>query len=142
MQIVDGLRATDDGLVFVVVNKLRLHTFKIALAVLRKIKKEFVKNMGGKTVPEFDQVSLLYTYLENIIFNVYTDILVSFNNKNHDSLIEAGVQVIIKGAHKDSLTSTEIKISTLFQTFLRIKERCMLDCLAHSCALKFIYMKF
>ena len=69
VQIVDGVRATDDGLVFVVVNKLRLQTFNNALLILKKFKKEFVKNMGGKTVLEFDQVFLSYTYLKNIIIN-------------------------------------------------------------------------
>ena len=48
------------------------NTFKSVLHVLKKFKKEFVINMGGKTVLEFDQVSVSYTYLENIIYNVQT----------------------------------------------------------------------
>ena len=50
-----------------------------------------------------------------------------------------GIQVITKGAHKDSITATNIKINTLFQTFKRIKEGCTFDCLANLCTQKFIY---
>ena len=39
VQIIDGVRATDDGLVFVVVNKLNLNTFKSALTTLKICKK-------------------------------------------------------------------------------------------------------
>ena len=80
-QIIDGVRATDDGLIFVVMDGSTSNTFKSVLHVLKNFKKEFVIKMGGKTVLEFDQVSVSYTYLENVIYNVYSDILVSFCNK-------------------------------------------------------------
>ena len=57
------------------------NTFKSVLHVLKKLQKESVINMGSKTVLEFDQVSVSYTYLENIIYYVYSDILVSFVTK-------------------------------------------------------------
>ena len=52
--------------------------------------------------------------------------------------MNTGEQWVIKGAHINSITATEIKINTLFQTFKRIKEGCTLDCLAHLCTQKFI----
>ena len=99
MQIIDGVRATDDGLIFVVMDGSTSNTFKSVLHVLKNFKKEFVIKRGGKTVLEFDQVSVSYTYLENIIYNVYSGILVSFCNKNYDSLVNTGEQQVIKGAH-------------------------------------------
>ena len=138
-QILDGVRATDDGLIFVALDRSKKETFKSALEVLKKFKKEFVKNMGGKTVLEFDKVSVYYTYLENTIYNVYSDIFISFCTKNYESLVKTGKQKIIKGAHINSVTATEIKLNTLSQTFKRIKEGCTLDCFAYLCAQKFIY---
>ena len=45
VQILDGVRATDNGLVFVVVNQLKLRKFNNALSVLKTFKKEFVKTL-------------------------------------------------------------------------------------------------
>ena len=62
-----------------------------------------------------------------------------FCTKNYESLVKTGKQKIIKGAHINSITATEIKLNTLSQTFKWIKEGCTLDCFAYLCAQKFIY---
>ena len=74
-QILDGLRATDDGLIFVAIDKNSTHCFKVAFNLLLLFKKKFIAKMGGKVTLEFDSVALKYIYLENIIFNAYSDIL-------------------------------------------------------------------
>ena len=45
-----------------------------------------------------------------------------------------------KRAHINSISATEIKINTLFQTFKKIliKEGCTLECIGHLCTQKFI----
>ena len=84
IQILDGLRATDDGLIFVVVDRRWTNCFKLAFNLLL-----FFKNMGGKVTLEFDNIASKYIYLENINinFNAYSDIFVSFHNKNFDHII-------------------------------------------------------
>ena len=69
IQILDGLWATDDGLIFVVVDKRSTHCFKLAFNLLLLFKKNFFAKMGGKVTLEFDSMALKYIYLENIIFN-------------------------------------------------------------------------
>ena len=56
--------------------------------------------MGGKVTLKFDSMALKYIYLENIIFNVYSDILVSFHNNNFDCIVMCGVQSVTKGVHE------------------------------------------
>ena len=50
-----------------------------------------------------------------------------------------GVQAVIKGAHKDSMSSKQIKINTLAHTFCRINESCSLNIFMSLCSCKFIY---
>ena len=95
--------------------------------------------MGGRTVFEFDKVAMEYTYLENIVVNVYSDLLILFQNKNFEFLKNKGVQKIVKGAHRDSATASSIKINSLMQTFMRVNIGCSLDVIAKVCSLKFVY---
>ena len=138
-QIINGVRATDDGLIIVVLNKLWPKTFLKALHILKRFKQEFVHNMGGRTVLEFDRVAMEYTYLEILIVNVHSDLLILFQNKNLEFFKNKGMQKIIKGAHRDSATASSIKINSLMQTFMRVNIGCSLDVLAKVCSLKFVY---
>ena len=95
--------------------------------------------MGGKVTVEFDNISNEFVYLENIIINVHNDILVSFHNKNYQHIKDHGVQAVIKGAHKNSMSSKQIKINTLGHTFCRINESCSLKIFTSLCSWKFIY---
>jgi hypothetical protein len=137
-QILDGLRATDDGLIFVAIDKNSTHCFKVAFNLLLLFKKKFIAKMGGKVTLEFDSVALKYIYLENIIFNAYSDIFVSFHNKNFESITINGEQNVIKGAHKHSMSSNQIKINSLAHTFCRIEEGCSLNIFTSLCSWKFI----
>ena len=85
-QILDGLRATDDGLILIAIDKRVKKCFRSALDLLKFFKKCFVKKMGGKVTVEFDNISNEFVDLENIIINVHNDILVSFHNKNYQHI--------------------------------------------------------
>ena len=88
---------------------------------------------------EFDNIANEFFYLENIIINVRSDILVSFQNKNYQHIKHYDVQAVIKGAHKDSMSSKQIKINTLAHTFCRINEGCSLNIFTSLCSWKFFY---
>ena len=98
-QIIDGVRPTDDGLIFKVLDMRQSDIFPKALNILKVFKREFVKNMGGKIILEFDPVNNMYSYLENIVINTYNSILIMFFNKNYDQLFKEGTQETTKGAH-------------------------------------------
>ena len=103
----------------------------------KRFKQEFVHNIGGKTVLEFDRVAIGYTYLENIVVNVLTCFF--FQNKTFEFLKNKEVQKIIKATHRDLVTASSIKINSLMQTFMRVNIGCSLDVLAKVCSLKFVY---
>ena len=60
--------------------------------------------MGWKVMLEFDKIDNKFIYLKNIIMNAYSDIFVSFHNKNCSHKVEHGTQAVIKGAHKVSMS--------------------------------------
>ena len=138
-QIIDGVRATDDGLIFIVLDMRQTDIFPKALNILKVFKREFVKYMGGKIILEFDPVNNKYSYLENIVINTYNSILIMFFNKNYDQLFKEGTQAIIKGADMNSMTAEHIKVNSLTQAFMRIREGCSFDTFANICVFKFIY---
>ena len=96
--------------------------------------------MGGIVIFEINKIDNKFIYLENIIMNAYSGIFVSFH-KNYTHIVEHGTQAVIKGAHKDSMSSKQIKINTLAHTFCRINEGCSLKIL-HPCVSGNLSMKF
>ena len=53
--------------------------------------------MGSKVTLEFDKITNEVVYMENIIMNVHSNTLVSFQ-KNYQQIKEYDVQSVIKGA--------------------------------------------
>ena len=75
--------------------------------------------MGNLTL-EFDDHADCYEFTENIITNIFSAVIVSFNNKNFHSLKTYGTQKIKKGAHPLSLSSNLVKINTICNSMVRI----------------------
>ena len=62
---------------------------------------------------EFDDQSDCFEFKEYIITNVFSEIIVSYNNKNFRSLKTCGTQKIIKGAYPESLSWNSRKVNTI-----------------------------
>ena len=135
---INGVRATDDALIFTVEDSRDPEWASKSKRKLEIFKSLFLAIMGNLTL-EFDDYSDSYEFTENVVINTYCDIVVTYNNKNFESLVHNGTQKIIKGCHANSLTSHSIKINTISNTFLRIDKSTSFDAFTIEACLKYIY---
>ena len=138
IRVIDGVRATDDALIFTVGDVRNPNCLVESKKILELFKALFLAIMGN-LVLEFDDHADCYEFTENIITNVFSEIIVSYNNKNFQSLITCGAQKIIKGAHPSSLSSNSIKVNTISNSMVRIGRCCSLDSFTIEACLKYIY---
>jgi len=61
------------------------------------------------------------------------------NNTRCITINGVHLQNVKKGAHKDSMSSNQIKINSLAHTFCRIEEGCSLNIFTSLCSWKFIF---
>ena len=137
--MIGGLRITDDGLLFVVVNKQWKNADELAMMILEVFVGLFMFFSGKTLNLIFEDYCDKYEFLENLVYHKNASILVRFNSKNFMSVRTVGTQTIKKGAARFSATSASIKINTIMSTMFRIRAGSSFDFLCQCDALKFIY---
>ena len=138
MRIIDGLRITDDGLIIIVINR-KLHLKNHATYVLNTFVSKFEDNTGNSLNIIFSEPSTLYHIFENSVFNTRRNIIVGFHVKNFESLKNSGTQKIIKGVHPESAVSVMIKINTIMNTLMRIRQGSTFDLLCILASLQYLF---
>ena len=136
--IIDGLRITDDGLIFVVINRC-VQGEDFAFQVISAFIAKFEQFTGHSLNIILAKQSNEYQIFENSVINLNSKVVVMFHVKNFQSLLQTGVQKIKKGVHPISACSTLIKVNTLMQTFMRIKHGSTFDIFCLLSSLQFIF---
>ena len=83
--------------------------------------------------------STMYHIFENSVFNTRKSIIVGFHVKNFESLKNSGTQKIIKGVHPESAVSVMIKINTIMNTLMRIRQSSTFDLLCILASLQYFF---
>ena len=138
-EIIGGLRITDDGLIFIVVNRKWRHAAKLAAMVFELFVRLFMVFSNGSLNLIFEDYCRVYEFLENLVFHNNDKVVVRFNSKNFKCVWKDGLQKIKKGAARFSATSANIKINTIMSTFFRIRAGSSFDFLCQCDSLMFIY---
>ena len=138
MRVIDGLRMTDDGLIIIVINR-KLHLQNHATYVLNTFVSKFEDNTGNSLNIIFSEPSTLYHIFENSVVNTRRNIIVGFHVKNFESLKNSGTQKIIKGIHPESAVSVMIKINTIMNTLMRIRQGSTFDLLCILASLQYLF---
>ena len=136
---IGGLRITDDGLILVAVNKYWADKNIVAANILNIFVDLFMLFTNRSLKMIFEKYAKRYEFLENVIMHHKDKVYVRFHVKNFESIRTNGHQKVKKGAARLSATSSQIKISTLMATFLRIRAGSTFDVFCKCDALKFIY---
>ena len=76
--IIGGLRITDDGLLFIVVNRKWTHTAKLAAMVLELFVQLFMVFSNGSLNLIFEDYCRVYEFLENLVFHNHDKVVVRF----------------------------------------------------------------
>ena len=127
-----------DGLLIVVLNKT-LHSHQNAMVILKAFITDFEAATGHSLNIIFADAARTYHIFENTVINTGSRIVIKFHLKSYKSLRENDVQIIKKGVHPGSAISTEVKINTMLNTFMRIRNVSSFDSFAIISVLQYTY---
>ena len=118
--IIGGLRITDDGLIFVAVNRKWRQATKLAAMVLDLFVGLFMTFSNGCLNLIFEDYCRVYEFLENVVFHNNDKFVVRFTSKNFKCVRKDGLQKIKKVAARFSAMSANININTITATLFQI----------------------